>query len=244
MNNSQNYDSFDALLYSAMKYVGETELEEYNSACDDIVFSPKAKARLIKRLMRYKNYVDNHKVYRPAKEMFKRIAVALLVAATLLFSACMCVEKIREAVFDIVTQWYERFITVEVISIHEEQVDDNGNIINPPETILVKKEPVMDDGFEKFVVQDINRQYYLEYEKDDILIAFRQTPFSDYAMLISNNDTEMLDVTINENNGKYTQYTANGTTEHSLIWTDGQYCYRIVGNISKEEAVRIAETIK
>ena len=214
MNNSIRFDSLEALLYASMKYVGSKELEEYNSVSSDIAFSDKGKQRLIKRLMKEKEYIENHKIYRPTKEFFKRLAVAILVAITLLFTACMCIEPIREAVWEIVTEWYDDYISVEVVNlVYEQKSYDNTSepALMVPTEIVEYKEPIVPNDYEKFVVISNSYQYMLEYEKNDVVISYTQMLLSNYESLISNNNTRMSDIMINGNNGVSTEFLSAST---------------------------------
>lgn len=246
MNNSIRFDSLEALLYASMKYVGSKELEEYNSVSSDIAFSDKGKQRLIKRLMKEKEYIESHKTYRPAKEFFKRLAVAILLAITLLFTACMYLEPIREAIWEFVTEWYEDYISVDVVNVNDEQ-ESYDNASTPtyivPTEIVDYKEPVIPDGYERFVVVSNSNQYMLEYEKNDIVISYTQMLLSNYKSLISNNDTRLFDVIINGNDGVRTEFSSGNITVNTITWTDGHYCYQISGNESEEFILQLAKSI-
>lgn len=247
MNNSISFDSLEALIYASMKYVGSKELEDYNSVSNDIAFSEKSKQRLIKRLMKEKEYIENHKIYRPVKEFFKRLAIAILVAVTLLFTACMCIEPIREATWEIVTKWYDNYISIETFEVIEPIPTNNIaiNLDSPlPTTILEHKEPALPEGFEQYVMLDLPQQYYVEYENQNVVLEYRQTLLENYKLLISNNNTIMTDIEINGNSGKSTTFVTGSVVVNTVFWHDGKYCYYISGNESQELIIKLAQTIQ
>lgn len=244
MNNSRGFDSLDALIYASMKYVGDRELEEYNNVDPDIVFSERAQKRLIKRLMRERDYIENHKVYRPRLELFKRIAIAALIAITVLFTACMCIEPIRKAIFDFFVEEHEDYYAVEIVDTapkaSETQITENA----PPTEILEYKEPKLPEDFERFELTKNKYRFYVEYENADTLIIYNQELIDKYIVCINNLGTNLIDVSINGCSGVMSEYTAGNVKNITYCWKDSEYSYMLTGNTDYFTLKSIAESIK
>lgn len=245
MNNSMRFDSMEALLYASMKYVGDKELLEYNSVSEDIVFSPENKRRLVKRLMKQREYVEKHRNYSPVKEFFKRLAVAALVAVTLLFTACMCIEPIREAVWKFVLEWRDDSIDVKLEK--ESEPDEKDGIVTEeaqiPKKLLEYKEPSVIYNYEYDVIAKNNSQYVIEYYNDEVVVSYRQTLFNS-ELLVSNNDTKVSDIKVGDNDGIHTVFVSHGVEINTLVWHDGQYTYTLNGNLDYEKLLQMAESVK
>ena len=244
MSDFMKFDSLEAVLYVSMKYVGSKELLEYNSVPEDITFSPKNKQRLIKRLTKQKEYIENHRNYSPVKAFFKHLAVAVLVVITLLFTACMCIEPIREAVWKFVLEWRDDSIDV---SLEKEALPDEKDGIvaeeaEIPKGLLEYKEPsvIYDYGYD--VIAKNNSQYVIEYYNDEVVVSYRQMLF-DAKLLVSNNDTKVSDIKVGDNDGIHTVFVSNGVEINTLVWHDGQYAYTLNGNLDYEKLLQMAESV-
>lgn len=243
MSGSMEPASLDALIYASMKYVGAEELSEYENADESIAFSPRAKARLVKRIKREIDCMEKHKTQRPHRTvvgMLKRVAVAALAAVTLLLTACMCIEAVREAIFDFFAQWYDTYISIEVFG---NSSDDGVSSNEAPCEILEYKEPQITDKCERRVIVKNPYRYYVEYEGEEFLVTYNQELHNEYSVFVSNCKTKMTDIQIDGFEGVKTECFQNDMKIISLCWKDEEYSYLVVGNTDYDTLLSMAEGV-
>ena len=93
-------------------------------------------------------------------------------------------------------------------------------------------------------VESFEFHYVVEYESDHSLVTYVQSLLEDFSIMLSNHDTEMTDITVNGYPGTMTVFTTEGVTQTTIIWHDNEYVYRMSSNLSYEELIRVAETVK
>ena len=114
-----------------------------------------------------------------------------------------------------------------------------------PEVILEYREPR--GGVEGFVRTEIlksKRNFYIEYTSKDVTITYKQSTLQDYKTMISNDQSTMNNIEINGHEGTSFLQEIPGGISTTIIWHDGQYAYRVCGNIAVDSLIQIAETIR
>ena len=236
MNRTSKIDEMDLLLYSAMPYVEHKEVAVYDKAADvPVTLSEKDKKRILKRIKRAGEYRERHEVYRPGLEMFKRVAVIVLVVMSLCFTGTMSIEAVRVTLWETIVEWYENSIFFAYVSGDESVV---------PDKILEYREPVLGDEYARFEGIKNEYRYALEYESDQFLVIYNQSLLENYSVMLSNHDTEMIDITVNGYPGTMTVFVTEETTNTVIIWHDNEYTYRISSNLSYDELLKVAESVQ
>jgi len=236
MNKTSKIDEMDLLLYSAMPYVEHKEVAVYEKAADvPVTLSEKDKKRILKRIKRAGEYWERHEVYRPGLEMFKRVAVVVLVVMSLCFTGVMSVEAVRVTLWETIIEWYENSIFFAYV---------NGDESVVPDRILEYREPVLENEYERYELVKNEFSYALEYESDQFLFSYSQSLLKDYCVLLSNHDTEMTDITVNGYSGTMTVFETEGITNTTIIWHDNEYTYRISSDLSYDELLKVAESVQ
>lgn len=234
MNKLSKLDELDIMLYAAMPYIPSKELEIYNNADPNIKLSNKEKKKILRRVERERKYAEHHQKYRPAWEAMKRVAAVVLIIMSIGFISVLSVEAVRDAIWKVITEWYEDSIFFAYVP-----EDD----IAVPTMILEYKEPIVGDEFERYEAVRNDYNFSVEYESATTLITYQQDLLSEYKVWLSNHDTEMNSIDVNGHSGKSTVYEINGTLYNTIIWNDGVYVYTINGNIEIELLIDYAETI-
>lgn len=235
MNRTSKIDEMDLLLYSAMPYVEHKEVAAYEKAADvPVTLSEKDKKRILKRIKRAGEYRERHEVYRPGLEMFKRVAVIALVVMSLCFTGVMSVEAVRVTLWETIVEWYENSIFFAYV---------NGDESVVPDKILEYREPVLGDEYERYEFKN-EFSYVIEYESDEFLVTYSQSLLGDFSVMLSNHDTEMMNITVNGYPGTMTVFVTEGITNTIIIWHDNEYAYRISGNLSYDELLKVAESVQ
>ena len=234
MNKSSHLDDLDVMLYAAMPYTKNKELDIYNNADPEIRLSDKDKQKIYRRVNRERNYAERHKQYRPGLEAIKRVAVVVLVVMAIGFASLLSVEAVRDAIWQVITQWYKESIFFTYVT------DDD---IDVPTEILEYKEPLIGEEFKRYEGIKNKYDFSVEYEKDDVLITYQQNLLDKYEVMLSNHDTVMSAVNVNGHDGQTTTYMISETEYKTILWNDGVYAYTISGNIDIDSLITYAESI-
>lgn len=235
MNRISKIDEMDLLLYSAMPYVENKEIEVYDKAADiPVTLSEKDKKHILKRIKRAGNYRERHEVYHPVRETLKRVAVVALVIMSLCFTGTMSIKAVRVAIWETIVEWYENSIFFTYV---------NGDESVVPDRILEYREPVLGEEYERYEGIRNDYSYVLEYESDEFLVTYSQGLLGDYSVMLSNHDTEMIDITVNGYPSTMTVFETEGITNTTIIWHDNEYAYVISSNLDYEILSGIAESI-
>ena len=236
MNRTSKTDEMDLLLYSAMPYVEHKEVGVYDKAADiPVTLSEKDKKRILKRIKRAGEYRERHEVYRPGLEMFKRVAVIALVVMSLCFTGVMSVEAVRVTLWETIVEWYENSIFFAYV---------NGDESVVPDRILEYREPVLAEEYERYEIGKNEFSYVIEYESDQFLVTYSQSLLKEYSVMLSNHDTEMMDIIVNGYPGTMTVFGTDGITSTTIMWHDNEYTYRISSNLSYDELLKVAESVQ
>lgn len=236
MNKTSKIDEMDLLLYSAMLYIEHKEVGVYDKAADvPVTLSEKDKKRILKRIIRAGEYWERHEVYHPWLETIKRVAVIALVVMSLCFTGVMSVEAVRVTLWETIIEWYEKSIFFAYV---------NGDESVAPDRILEYREPVLGDEYERYEGIKNEYNYVLEYESDQFLITYSQSLLENYSVMLSNHDTEMMNITVNGYLGTMTIFVTEGIPSTTIIWHDNEYTYMISSNLSYDELLKVAESVQ
>lgn len=237
MNKSVPLDQMDLLLYAAMAMADSDELlsEHWAMPDESICLSRRADRRIWKKLCCIKQNHEKQQSLHPVKEALKRVAMIVLITATIGFTCLMGIDAIRKAVWKFMIQWYEKSISVEITT---------DKAIQTLTEIQEYKEPVVSSEFKRTIISKDKIDYIIEYENDMELIVFHQRLLDNYKSLLSNNNTKMHDIEINGHDGIYTVFETHNVTVITILWHDGQYMYSISGNnLRLESLLSVAQSI-
>ena len=227
---------WEAMLYAAVPYAGRNELEEYYAADPAVVLPEKARKRIHIRIRRERRYREAHDIYRPVVVTVQRI---LLVVVTVLAAAMVAFlpsEKVRDAMWETVLEWGEESILVSFVG---------GDTADVPTEILEYREPRgIGEDFERTVIKETNRKFFVKYINDDIIITYEQKKLIKNDIYISNEETSGTVVKIGEYEGVLNEFAINSIPFKSIAFSDGSYAYLISANTSIENLIHIAESIE
>lgn len=131
-------------------------------------------------------------------------------------------EAVRQEIYHAVVEafgieWFDEKLGIQFASVAEDV----------PTQILDYKEPVMDTTYTQNVIRKDGTGFLVEYESAASLITYTQKPLADYASLLSNRDTQVEDIQVQDLSGIKVTYTIEGTTTTNIIWKDEKYAYSI-----------------
>lgn len=237
MNKAVPIDHMDLLLYAAMDMADSDDLisEPWEASDESVCLSRKADRRIWKTLCRIQQNREKQQSFHPVRETLKRVAMVVLITATVGFTCLMSIDAIREAVWKFFTQWNEKSITVEI------KPEKDVPMLTE---IQEYKEPTVPSDYKRTVISKDEIDYIIEYIKEPEQIIYHQCLLEDFKTMLSNNDTKMYEIEINGHSGIYTVYETHGVTVIKFLWHDGQYVYTVSGNnMSLESLLSIAQSI-
>ncbi|MDW7662683.1 MAG: DUF4367 domain-containing protein [Bacillota bacterium] len=163
----------------------------------------------------------------------KRVAIFFAIAVVGIFVTTMSVEAFRIKLFNIVTEVTEKYTKVSIVETEnglESQIDWESYYL--PEYIPERYTYSKSENF-----GDIKIVFYSDAKGKEI--QFSQTPVNPEYQI----DTEeaiVADVTVNGEKGILVEKEELLT----LIWTTDEKTFHIIGEINKDEIIKMAESLK
>lgn len=235
MNNIMKPDSMDLMLYAAMPFVKNKELDEYNAAESSEDIPSSFKKKLLRCIKRERNYNERHEIYRPALETCKRVAIVVLIIFSVGFAGAMSVEAVRNEIYNAVVEWFEKSLS---ISFKDDNTKTELN------EILEYREPQLGDDYSRYEIQKNEYRYMVEYENESVLVTYCQSISEDYSILRSNENTIAEDIEVSGYPGLMTTYLVNGITTTTILWQDDEYTYSLSSNLPHDDLLKISNSIE
>lgn len=248
--NELHAKNFDAILSASLFPTVLREAQVFlDMDVSDVKDNPKFKKRILK-------IVQGKRVKSTRTPSWRIVLVAALLAISLIFTACMCIPKVREAIWNIIVEWYDEYIDVSFEpentinpNMNNSSSDPNTNK-TPPSSI--EKEAIatyLPEGY--YSVLTIEDPIFVSFDyydsKGNIKFVLTQTIINDSNDEDLTVDKEagdtLVSVKINGFEGLLISY-GNEEDTYYLIWQDKNYKYWIYGVFeSSSELIRIAEGI-
>ena len=252
-------DKLDMMIALAAKDCGNDDIE----LLDNLDVSNVALDKYFHR--RKTRIVEKHKHYPTMlafKRGFLRVAIVLMLIMSLGFTTIMAISPIREAVFEVVIEWYEDYITIRYEPTNEEVNDSSGGegneikdndenppindpVIIPPTVIEEVRKPT---ALPKNVVEDIvmqNKTFVCidYYEGGELVYTFNQMSLEDRDKYLDNEGAIVEKVDINGNSGTVIQHTEFSGI--SIVWSDGEYIYQMITqSTSLDELIHLCRSVQ
>lgn len=249
-------NKFDAWLTASLSQNIARDAEAFLSLdVSGIVDHPRIKSKILKRA---------RKKPKPLWVVRLRIAaIACLIAVALAFTACMCIPKVRKAMWNAIIEWNDGFIRVEFTPSDTEGADSNANTAPNTEGITeTPPTPTFPSRIESLAATTYLPQGYHCTQTNSTLYT-AQSRYSDSAgkfkfvmtqsvfnpesrrdLVIDSDDTTVTTVSIHSFEGVLVEYHDTPKLCH-LTWLDASYLYTLYGYFeSKTELLKIAESIR
>jgi hypothetical protein len=165
-----------------------------------------------------------------AMAFLRRRAVAFVAAIIILFASAMSVSAVRAAVFEFITEVYEKFTNIFFNESRSSQDTADGFTIYEPTYIP--------EGFE-LVNKNIDGLILLEYEKGNDFISYSQQCLENVSMHINTEGVELEELEFKGLPAKY--YSNQGV--QNLLWYDDEYMYMVSSTLDRDIVFKIAESI-
>lgn len=205
-----------------------------------------------KRMLRY---AFKRSRYERKRYAVKVILVACLVAMSVVFTACVSIPKIREAIWGAVIEWYDDHISVKFEEITEQTVETtrttetsedqlSTEMTGEAETSATTEEAVTPPKTieQKAYIANLPEEYHAEEasslsvscttnfynENNELRFCLFQTGMDDYLTRLDIENEKIVELRINENIALLLEDTEQ-TGIYTLLWTDGIYGYTLYG---------------
>ncbi len=160
-----------------------------------------------------------------------KVAVAVLLAGTILFTAMMCIQPVRAALWDTIVTWYEDFVGM-IFEAPDEY----------PKIIEEVKIPEVPDGWknEKMDENKISVTYILT-GLDDEYILYQQRVYTDDEIWVDNTRCSIDEIELED--GTKAQLYSYEDGRLNIYWVS-DYAFSIeCENITRELIIEIANSI-
>jgi hypothetical protein len=161
----------------------------------------------------------------------RRRAVALIATIIILFASAMSVSAVRAAVFEFITEVYEKFTHM----FFEESPPSQES----SDEFIVRRPSFIPEGFE-LVDEKTAGPVLLVYENGSDYISYSQQRLEDVSMDINTEGAELEEVEFNGHPAKY--YSNRGV--QNLLWYDDEYLYMVSSTLDRDTVFRIAESVE
>lgn len=182
---------------------------------------------------RMRKLVRRSKTGNPAGRVvfLRRRAVALAAAIVILLATAMSVSAVRAAVFEFITEVYEKFTHIFIEESTPSQESSDEYVIRRPSYIP--------EGFE-LVSEKTAGPVLLVYEKGSDYISYSQQCLEDVSMDINTEGAELEELEFNGHPAKY--YSNRGV--QNLLWYDDEYLYMVSSTLDRDTVFRIAGSVE
>lgn len=252
-------DKLDMMLALAGKDCGDDDVELLNRLDATKVMLDKGFYRKKARI------VQKHKNAPTTRVLKKGLLCAIMVLMIIMslgFTTIMAVSPMRKAVFEVIIEWHENYITLHYTNANKDAVNANGEtqntttnktetpptevpVIIPPTTIKEVRKPtnLADNIIEDVIIQ--NKVYVCidYYKNEELAYTFTQMIHSESDMYIDNTGITLDTVDINGKEGTLIQHTTFAGI--SIIWSDGEYIYQVITqSASLEELIALCRSVQ
>jgi hypothetical protein len=161
----------------------------------------------------------------------RRRAVALAAAIVILLASAMSVSVVRAAVFEFITEAYEKFthIFFEESPPSQESADE----------LSIRRPSFIPEGFE-LVSEKTAGPVLLVYEKGSDYISCSQQRLEDVSLHVNTEGAELEELEFKGLPAKY--YSNRGV--QNLLWYDGEYLYMVSSTLDRDTVFRVAESVE
>jgi len=161
----------------------------------------------------------------------RRHMVAFVAAIIILFASAMSVSAVRAAVFEFITEVYEKFTHI-FFNESRSSSDSAGEFI-------VRRPSFIPEGFE-LVSEKTAGPVLLVYEKGSDYISYSQQRVEDVSMDINTEGAELEELEFKGLPAKY--YSNQGV--QNLLWYDDEYLYMVSSTLDRDTVFRIAGSVE
>jgi len=225
-------DKIDALIILSGNVLIQKNTEFYKSVDTSTTQCSKSLDRKVQRSINRENRKNE---FGDFYKYAKRFAIVLLIVCTLSFSVVMAVEPIREAIWNVIVEFFDDYMEIVFVSQGQyPSVIEEIRDIDPGDVNL-----------EKQIVLSSDSIYCVSYnDGEEIVLLYSQQIIDSPGAWIDNENSLLKNVKVGDNPAILIYRVHHQT--YSLCWSDDEYSYSLDTHspeISEEKLISIAQTI-
>lgn len=263
-------DKLDCLIQMAYLQCGAKDAALFDETDGSEVTVPKRLDRRIKRLI---NRKARAATVTKVKRVMWRVAIAAMLAMSIMFILLVSVSGIREAIWRAIVEWHENYITIRYEDPDKENstqpagdstesetkgnTDKEESSESTPDGSLENEKPSTTPTYIEEVrkptylpggvVEDMlktNTGVIIDYAfENELLFSFSQYIIKENYKYFDNETATVQQVNVNQYLASIVTYENN--PEITIVWNDGEYVYVLVSAaIDVDEMITIAESVK
>lgn len=229
---TERYDKLDCMLFAAAGGFCSEEVEKFMNL--DVSDVPES-ARYIRKRKRMIAKQRHKPFFSACRRVARTVAVVLVIIFSLGFITVMSVSALRNAVFDVIVDWFENY--VQVVFACDDPGENAGLEIED-----LKKITGLPEGVEEEIEYEYGKHYTVNYFFDgERICSLRQHIYWKNTTYIDNEGLIIEEITIDGHTAHLFE-TENGVTR--LYWSDGVYSYIIVCFSESLDIVELAKSVE
>lgn len=247
--NTYACDRLDAILTLATAEYAQKLTDEFLTAKPDFDISTETEQHIMQMFRKDKRRTSRKNAWK----VIRCLMAACLIVATIAFTACMAIPRIRQAIWQAIVEWHDEYVTVKFVPNDTEAdtaATDTANTPNdpialPPDSIEEVNMPsYMPMGYttKSSLKEGLFRLSY--YDENDAFVFFYSQMAIDFG---SKSDAEQgisTETTINDLSAVIITYQDQPNV-YNLYWQDSQYRYNIYGYFEDyDELIRFAASVE
>jgi len=188
--------------------------------------------KILKRGKRFKADIQKSSL-----KILKKSAIIVLVVLSLSFVSLLTVESVRTEIYNVITTFYGKYIDVRF-------ANTNNQDAAPEKIEHIYLPSYVPDGYVEVGILKSDYNIKAIYMNSGDNILFYSQDLLSAAIGVDGEDYTESDITINGKNGKIYEYNKPDGIFFTIIWHDNKYSYSLTGHSSREEVVKIAESVR
>lgn len=256
--NDYTSDRLDSILTLAATEYAKKLTDEFSSAKPDFEMSEATERRIMRMIRKDKHRTSRKNAWR----IVKYIMVACLIVATVAFTACMAISRIRQAIWKAIVEWHDDCVSVQFVP-NETDANDTWTSVSTDTTSDTLSTAADSPNVPLLTtIEEVNMPSYMPvgYTTTSIIMgkSFTLSYFDESGAWVFTFNQMVVDADSKGDcrEGKFTETTVNGLDAivityddqpnvYTLYWQDSQYRYNIYGYFEDyNELIRFVESVE
>ena len=233
--NECSFDRLDALIALSSRSLIDDEAEKFLELEPYQDISEKARRKAMQIIKRAERKKRSH----PAFHALKIAAIACLICISLLFTACVSIPEVREAMWEAVVEWYDEYIAVRFRG----NSSRSGASSRAPASIEEVNLPkYMPDGYTTTAFRS-KTLFSAEYYDSDGNYAFTYIQGTQEREILQIDTPKAPPKNVDINGNEGILVIEDGIM--AVVWQDSRYMYVIHGVFeTQEDILKVCRSVK
>lgn len=233
--NECSFDRLDALIALSSRSLIDDEAEKFLELEPYQDISEKARRKAMHIIKRAERKKRSH----PALHALKIAAIACLICISLVFTACVSIPEVREAMWEAVVEWYDEYIAVKF------RGNDSQSVTSPHAPALIEEVNLpkyMPDGYTTTAFRS-KTLFSAEYYDSDGNYAFTYIQGTQEREILQIDTPKEPPKNVDINGNEGILVIEDGIM--AVVWQDSRYMYVIHGVFeTQEDILKVCRSVK